>query len=404
MGYRGCILRNRTDKSLSLTGLAYGVLPDARRAPIRLGILPGTFNPVTIAHLALAHSGLSVVDEVVFVLPRAFPHKLYSGASFRQRMEMLQDALRHDAAFSIAAAGSGLFVDIAAECRAAYSRTTRLTFLCGRDAAERIAHWDYGVPGAFDGMLRQFDLLVAGRRGDYQVPAEWNGAIERLELPGLFDHVSVHRGTRADRPRRTVGAPGAPRSAEARRARFTGRIAPMPRYFAFLRAINVGGRVVRMEALRGLFSGLGFSEVETLINSGNLIFRCGSTKPAVLETRIAGHLESSLGYPVATFLRTDAELAAIHAYRPFEEEAVRTAATCCAGFLARPLEGPQREALFALQTDVDRFQVNGREVYWLSREKQSQSKITNAVLERKLKVPLTFRNLTTVAKLAGKYL
>jgi nicotinate-nucleotide adenylyltransferase len=162
----------------------------AEGIPFRLGILPGTFNPVTIAHLALAQAALAVVDEVVFVLPQAFPHKLYSGASFRQRIEMLRSALRENAAFSVAASESGLFVDIAAECRAAYRRTGRFTFLCGRDAVERIAHWDYGDAGAFDAMLRQFDLLVATRAGDYEIPAKWSGAIERLELPGLFDHVS----------------------------------------------------------------------------------------------------------------------------------------------------------------------------------------------------------------------
>lgn len=162
----------------------------AEDIPARLGILPGSFNPVTIAHVALAKSALAIVSEVVFVLPRSFPHKLYIGASFPERVEMLRAALRHEPAFSIAATDSGLFVDIAAECRAAYGRNTRLTFICGRDAAERIAHWDYGTPDAFHGMLQQFDLLVAARTGEYDIPPEWNRFIERLELPTAFDHVS----------------------------------------------------------------------------------------------------------------------------------------------------------------------------------------------------------------------
>lgn len=162
----------------------------AEDIPARLGILPGSFNPVTIAHLALAKSALAAVSEVVFVLPRSFPHKLYVGASFPQRVEMLRAALRNEPECSIAASDSGLFVDIAAECRAAYGRNTRLTFICGRDAAERIAQWDYGVPGAFDAMLQQFDLLVAGRAGEFQIPPEWNRFIERLDLPTAFDFVS----------------------------------------------------------------------------------------------------------------------------------------------------------------------------------------------------------------------
>jgi uncharacterized protein (DUF1697 family) len=178
----------------------------------------------------------------------------------------------------------------------------------------------------------------------------------------------------------------------------------MPRYFAFLRAINVGKRVVRMETLRGLFEGLGFTGVETFINSGNVIFQCKATRPAALETRIAGHLESNLGYPVATFLRSAEELAAVNAYRPFAGEDIRTAGACCVGFLAGSLEIPQQDALLGLQTDIDTFHLHGREVYWLCRKKQSESTISNALLERKLKTSLTFRNLTTVAKLAGKYL
>lgn len=178
----------------------------------------------------------------------------------------------------------------------------------------------------------------------------------------------------------------------------------MPRYFAFLRAINVGGHVIKMEALRGHFTALGFTQVETFINSGNVIFQARSGKPAALEARIAGHLESALGYPVATFLRTDAELAAIRAYAPFAEEDISAAGACCVGFVARPLEPAQHETLRGLQTELDSFHVNGSELYWLCRARQSESKITNSLLERKVKTSLTFRNLTTIAKLAAKYL
>src|ERR1051325_5057741 len=141
--------------------------------PKRLGILPGTFNPVTVAHMALARAALSQVDEVVFVLPRVFPHKTYSGASFDERIEMLRAAVADNPAFSIATAEGGLFVEIARECRAAYGDGVTLSFLCGRDAAERIAGWDYGRPGAFPEMLREFELLVAPRSGAYDPPPEF---------------------------------------------------------------------------------------------------------------------------------------------------------------------------------------------------------------------------------------
>jgi len=161
----------------------------AQSQPSRVAVLPGTFNPMTVAHLELARAALPLVDEVVFVLPRLLPHKEYVGASFDQRVEMLQVA-GAGRRFSIAAVEGGLFVEIAGECRAAYGESLHLTFLCGRDAAERIAAWDYGRPTAFAEMLCRFDLLVAARNGEYTPPPEFAQAIHPLRLSGEFDHVS----------------------------------------------------------------------------------------------------------------------------------------------------------------------------------------------------------------------
>jgi len=157
----------------------------AARHPRRLGILPGTFNPVTVAHLALADAALRHVDEVVFVLPRVFPHNPYSGASFEERLEMLRASIGASDAFSIATADGDLFLEIANECRGAYGDGIQFSFLCGRDAAERIVGWDYGRPDALAGMLREFDLLVAGRDGTYEVPGEIASSVRLLEVNGL---------------------------------------------------------------------------------------------------------------------------------------------------------------------------------------------------------------------------
>jgi nicotinate-nucleotide adenylyltransferase len=159
--------------------------------PLHLGVFPGTFNPITVAHLALAEAALARLDEVVFVLPRQFPHKGYSGASFEERVSLLSYALDPQPPFSVAASDGGLFWEIAAECRAAYGHDVRLSFLCGRDAAERIAAWDYGRPGAFAEMMADFDLLVAARAGDYSPPKGLEDRCVRLPLSGPFDHVSA---------------------------------------------------------------------------------------------------------------------------------------------------------------------------------------------------------------------
>ena len=162
-----------------------------RRAPghpSRLGVFPGTFNPVTVAHLALAESALRHVDEVVFVLPRVFPHKEYAGASFDQRLDLLHTALATEPRYSIAASDGGLFLEIAGECRQTYGDAARLSFLCGTDAAERIATWDYGDEDALSRMLGQFDLLVAPRGALWTPPSP---AFRPLRLPADYTHVSA---------------------------------------------------------------------------------------------------------------------------------------------------------------------------------------------------------------------
>ena len=142
----------------------------AEGRPQALGVLPAAFNPPTLAHLALARAALATANEVLFVLPREFPHKPYEGATFEQRIEMLLAATHSEPRFSIAASHGGLFAEIAAECHAAYGEDVRLLFLCGRDAAERIVTWDYGEPNAFERMIDQFELLVAPRDGHYEPP------------------------------------------------------------------------------------------------------------------------------------------------------------------------------------------------------------------------------------------
>jgi nicotinate-nucleotide adenylyltransferase len=163
----------------------------ANATPSRLGILPGTFNPVTVAHIALGTAALAAVDQVLFVLPRALPHKSLYGACFRERMEMLVRAIAGESRFSAAATEGGLFVDIARECAAHYGPDVRLALICGRDAAERIVSWDYGRPGVVPEMLREFDLLVAARQGEYDPPPALHGAIRTLPLGCDVNSVSA---------------------------------------------------------------------------------------------------------------------------------------------------------------------------------------------------------------------
>ena len=178
----------------------------------------------------------------------------------------------------------------------------------------------------------------------------------------------------------------------------------MPRYIAFLRAINVGGRTVKMEDLRALFEAQGYSGVETFIASGNVIFDSKARDPAALERRIEARLQESLGYEVKTFVRTDAEIAAIARYQPFTDALMKTAVALNVAFLAEPPSAEARQILLdRFTTEIDDFHVHGREIYWLCRNKQSESEFSNAVMEKALKLRATFRGMNSIARLAAKY-
>jgi nicotinic acid mononucleotide adenylyltransferase len=129
------------------------------------------------------------VDQILCVVPRVFPHKDYFGATLQQRMEML-DSAGLPAPYSIAATDRGLFIDIARASRQHYGSETKLYFVCGRDAAERILNWDYGEPGVVQAMLREFELLVAARGGSLRPPGEFQDQIHELVVHGQHDHVS----------------------------------------------------------------------------------------------------------------------------------------------------------------------------------------------------------------------
>ena len=177
----------------------------------------------------------------------------------------------------------------------------------------------------------------------------------------------------------------------------------MPRLIAFLRAINVGGHIVKMTQLRLEFEALGLTDVETFIASGNVIFTSRSADTAALTKKIETRLRASLGYDVATFLRTGADVAGVAAYTAFPASRVQAARAYCVGFLDAPLDAAGTRGLMAFKTGIDDFHTSGREVYWLCKTGQSDSTFTNANMERKLKIRATFRGINTVVRLAAKH-
>jgi uncharacterized protein (DUF1697 family) len=177
----------------------------------------------------------------------------------------------------------------------------------------------------------------------------------------------------------------------------------MPKYFAFLRAINVGSHLVKMDQLRALFEELGFANVETFIASGNVVFDSSSRSPSALEKKVAAHLELSLGYPVATFIRSVAELTTIAAHRPFPKSRTNEADRLYVGLLGTTPSEAVLKKILALSTKLDELHINGRELYWLCHTAFSDSPLSGTLLEKTLGMATTLRNVNTIHRLTAKY-
>jgi len=175
----------------------------------------------------------------------------------------------------------------------------------------------------------------------------------------------------------------------------------MPQYVAFLRAINVGGRVVKMDRLRAIFEQLGHADVTTFIASGNVLFQSKSRSSQKLEKEIEAALQTELGYTVATFIRTAAELADVAALAPFKTWNDEGFVSRYIAFVAAPPAPGMAKKLKSLCEANDQFHCAGREIYWLGQTKVSDSKFNGALLEKTLGAPATMRNVNTVRKIAA---
>lgn len=171
------------------------------------------------------------------------------------------------------------------------------------------------------------------------------------------------------------------------------------RYVAFLRAINVGGRVVKMDHLRALCEAIPLANVTTFIASGNVLFESNRPRAAV-ENAIEKALKVSLGYDVATMVRNAADVAAV-----IERAGGRqpgAGGRLYVGFLKSAPSTPIVKAVAAMSNAIDVLEIEGAEVYWQCKKSWSESTVAGPRLERALGQPVTFRNITTVRKLAAR--
>lgn len=170
------------------------------------------------------------------------------------------------------------------------------------------------------------------------------------------------------------------------------------KYVAFLRAINVGGtKVIKMEDLRRMFESLGFTNVATYIQSGNVVFEAAEADD--LRAQIESKIQQTFGFEVETFLRSMDEVRAIVEKSPFEQQG---AETLFIQLLQAAPSAKSKQAVLALATPTDEFAVQRREVYWLRRDRD-KSPFNNNMIEKALGMSATTRNLNTMTKIVEKY-
>lgn len=174
----------------------------------------------------------------------------------------------------------------------------------------------------------------------------------------------------------------------------------MTKYIAFLRAINVGGNtIIKMADLKQLFETLDLENVQTYIQSGNVIFESEDADPASLEKRIEAQIEKVMGHKTKLFVRTIREVQSIANKSPFMAKSNETVHI---GFLKEKPDKKHQQALLAFKSDADDFAVKGREIYNLRRDRE-KSIFSNNFVEKILEAAGTTRNMSVIKKIAEKY-
>ena len=190
------------------------------------------------------------------------------------------------------------------------------------------------------------------------------------------------------------------------------------RYVALLRGINVGGKnMIKMETLRATFGNLGFENVKSYINSGNIAFDVqkparskgtsgiggvvsnGELPDAKLSAIIHDAIKKDFGLDISVMVRSMDEINEIVKNNPFEGQ-FDNYKFLHVFFLESELSNGHKEMIDSIANDNERIEVIGRTLYCLLKISILDSAVGKGFINRKLKIPATERNWQTVTKIA----
>jgi uncharacterized protein (DUF1697 family) len=174
----------------------------------------------------------------------------------------------------------------------------------------------------------------------------------------------------------------------------------MKTYIALLRGINVSGhKIIKMETLRKVLEELDFKHVSTYIQSGNILFRSVEKSIPKLEKLIAALIDKHFGFDVPVTVVTPEELKKIVLENPYANHTIDDPAQPYVSFLSEVPAADKLELLQALDFKGDNFITVGKTMYINYVNSAGDSKLSNAIIESKLKLSSTARNWKTVNKL-----
>src|SRR2546425_5502258 len=175
----------------------------------------------------------------------------------------------------------------------------------------------------------------------------------------------------------------------------------MTRYVAFLRAINVAGqKLIKMKDLARIFAAAGCKNVQSYIQSGNVLFDSKSTNSAALSKKIERTLQQALGYEVTIMLRTLGELEALVRRNPFKKIKTDDEIMRFVVFLSNQPKPTPKLPLISIKENLELIEIkDGTAVGFSRRKPNGWFGFPNAFVEKELGVAGTTRNLNKVNKI-----
>jgi uncharacterized protein (DUF1697 family) len=169
---------------------------------------------------------------------------------------------------------------------------------------------------------------------------------------------------------------------------------------SMLRGVNLAGkRKIKMEALRALYESIGLRDAETLLQSGNVVFRTERKDLVALTKKIESAIERKFGFHSDVVVRTSAELRNVIARNPFAKRAGVDASKLLISFLVSDPGAEARGNALRIKAEPEELRIDGREVYIYFPNGMGRPKLSMAVVERTLKTSWTGRNWNTVRRL-----